>query len=69
MEIWDKMINVACIEKAWFKEVLDGTKTKQYGIRKRKDSRLENIRIGELLYLCEKGSQRVALCRILYYCD
>lgn len=58
------MINIATIEKALFQEILDGMKTTEYRKRKRTDSRLEKVRPGELLYLCEKDSERVAECKI-----
>lgn len=60
------MINIACVDRRWFQEIVDGTKTVEYRIRKRVDPRFEAIRAGEKLFICEKGSQRVIEATIKY---
>ncbi len=58
------MINVACLDPQYFRAILEGRKRTEQRIRKRPDSRLENIRPGELLILLERRTNRALVCSI-----
>jgi hypothetical protein len=52
------MINIACLDREPFANILSGEKTTEYRTRKRCDPRLEAIQKGERLILLERGSVR-----------
>lgn len=58
------MINVACLDSQYFDAILAGRKRTEERIRKRPDSRLENIRPGELVILLERRTTRTLVAPI-----
>jgi len=59
------MLNVACLNKVPFGEILSGEKRNEYRIRKRPDPRLEAVRRGEALIFLERGSDRAIQCTVV----
>jgi hypothetical protein len=53
-----KLINIACLDREPFAQILAGQKTTEYRRRKRRDVRLEAVTSGERLVLLERGSKR-----------
>jgi hypothetical protein len=58
------MLNVACLNRAPFREILSGEKRNEYRIRKRPDPRLEAVHPGERLIFLERGSDRALECTV-----
>jgi hypothetical protein len=59
------MLNVACLNKAPFREILSGEKRNEYRIRKRPDPRLEAVQPGERLVFLERGTDRALECSVV----
>ena len=59
------MLNIACLNKAPFAEILSGEKRNEYRIRQRPDPRLEAIQPGERLVFLERGTDRALECTVV----
>jgi len=59
------MLNVACLNRVPFQEILSGEKRNEYRIRKRPDPRLEAVQPGEPLVFLERGSNRAIRCTVV----
>jgi hypothetical protein len=55
------MVNVANLNPEPFKEILDGKKRSEWRIRRRLDSRLEAVKVGEPVFLLEIGKSTRAI--------
>lgn len=58
------MLNVACLNRAPFAEILSGAKRNEYRLRKRPDPRLEAVQRGETLIFLERGTERALKCTV-----
>ena len=58
------MINVACLYPQYFRAILEGRKRTEWRDRKGIDSRLEQIRPGELVVLQESRTDRVLVATV-----
>lgn len=52
------MLNVACLDPRWFREIEAGRKRTEWRFRQRPDARLEAVERGEPIALLERGSDR-----------
>jgi len=59
------MVNVACLNRQPFADILSGEKRNEFRLRQRIDPRLEAVRSGEEVVFLERGSDRALWCNVV----